>query len=267
MASFAEQIAAAEAAHAAVAALEQTARARISQAFSDWENGKITDRDIRTQTEAIVRSAYRASVTVGHTHTAEMAELGAWVPQTRVFNTEYLAALLKDVRRNLKEYKKSERTEVDRRRVVLRIQHSAGVGAEQGYTDAIIAGAAELEDFGYELEKYWVANFKGNLPCKYCRKLHGTGVPLHEEFKHPGGLKIYLHLQGAPLHPRCQCKIIVLIRTLENAFETPDFEEPDSTPAPVFMTTDQVKTIPQKIFDALRKVLKVVAKKFRKKKK
>lgn len=265
MASFADQIKAAKAAHSVVTTMDATVRVQIAQAFADWEAGKLNDRGIRTKLEALVRSAYRASASVGTTHVAKMAELGSWEPRESVFTTDYLKNLLKDVRSNLSDYKKSPKEEADRRRAVLRIQHSAGVGAEQGYTDALVSGFVELEDFGYETKKFWVANFKNNVPCKYCRKLHGTSVPLTDEFTHPGGLKVYGHLQGCPLHPNCHCQIIILLINLENALEPVDFEEPDQQ-TPETMDTDDVKKIPDGIFKSILKTLKAIAKLFRKKK-
>lgn len=136
----------------------------------------------------------------------------------------------------------------------MRVQHSAGVAAQRGYTDAMIASYTELEDFGYRLRKIWLANFTNNTPCAYCTALHGTEVGLHEEF--PSGdnrLKIYGDLKGPPRHPRCRCYLAILTVTLDNALEPLDIEKP-RLPATT-MTTDEVKRMPNKIFQAVVKTL------------
>lgn len=260
MASFGEQILAAKSAHLAVNALEDSVRAQVAEAFESWENGDLTALTVRYRLEAIVRSAYRTSAALGAVHTSRQSELPGWLPTSEIFLTPYLKSLLLDVRRNLRDYKASPRLEADRRRVVLRTQHSAGVGAQQGYTDALIASYTELEDFGYKLRKIWLANFVNNVPCEHCRALHGTEVGLREFFISENEvvkLKVYKNLVGPPRHPRCRCTLVVLVVTLENAFEELDIEKPTG-PAPESMTTEDVKKMPFSIFSAVVKALKAV---------
>lgn len=264
MSSFADQIIAAKAAHSVVEALEQTARAQIFQVFTDWDAGKLTDDAALTKLQATVTASYNAASSIGLTVVANQAGLGTWTPQSPT-NKDYLDALLADVRKNFTVYQESEKTDADRRNAVLRIQHSAGVGAEQGYTDAVQSGYSELDDFGYDLRKVWMANFVDNIPCPYCVKLHGTEVKIHQQFKHPASKKVYQSLYGPPLHPRCQCFLVVLIVSLDNADEELNVDAP-SGHTPSTMTTDDVKSLPKKIFDALRRVLKAIAKAFKGKK-
>ncbi len=251
MTSFGEQLRAAQAAHLAAISLESQSRAQIAKAFEDWDSGKLDALSVRHELENIVRAAYRTSAAVAAAHTASMSELPNWLPQGEIFSTDYLQSLLKDVRRNLREYKKSERDDKARRRHILRMQHSAGVAAQRGYTDSLIASSTELEDFGFTLRKFWMANFINNIPCPACRSLHGTEVGLHDAFPAPGSKPgVYLNLQGPPRHPRCQCYLVILVVTLDNLFDVPDIETPPDN-EPGEMDTDDVKNLPWKIFSSI----------------
>lgn len=255
MASFGEQLRAAKAAHQAASALETSVRRQISEIFDQWDVGTHTPQSVRWKLEAVIRSAYRSSAALGSAHVARESGLSDWSP-AEVFTTEYLTSLIADVRRNLRDFKLSDRGDTARRRAILRMQHSAGVAAQRGYTDSLISGYSELEDFGYRLRKVWLANFINNDPCDYCRSLHGTEVGLHEEFPHGVDLKVYGNLLGPPRHPRCRCYLAILIVSLENALEALDIDRP--TPAPQTMSTDDVKKMPSKIFTAVVKTLQKV---------
>lgn len=256
MSSFGEQLRAAQQAHHAVGALEDAVRQEVAAVFAQWERGALTNQEGRTRLEGIVRTAYRTSSAVAASHAARQSGLPGWTPP-ELPSSKYLRSLLFDVRRNLREFRRSEQTEKDRRQAILRIQHSAGVAAQRGYTDALIEAYAELEDFGFELRKLWMANFVNNTPCEQCSALHGTEVGLHEEF--PTGearLKVYGDLKGPPRHPRCRCYLAILIVTLENALEPLDERAPTSPPQT--MTTDEVQEMPNRIFQAVVKVLQKV---------
>lgn len=260
MTGFAEQLQAAKTAHLAASALESVSRQQIVQAYADWESGELNAQTVRHRLEAIIRSAYRASANVAIEHTAQQSGLPDWKPSGTVYRTDYLESLLKDVRRNLREYKASDRTEADRRRHVLRTQHSAGVAAQRGYTDALIESYAELETYGYQLRKVWLANFENNVPCPTCTSLHGTGVGLRDEFKVQASdtAKVYLNLQGPPRHPRCQCYLCILVVDLDNVMDPLDIDKPK--PGRSTMTTDEVKSLPVKVFKAVVKSIQLVGK-------
>lgn len=256
MASFGEQLHAAKQAHLAASALESTVRQEIAATFDAWDAGQYTPQSVRYRLEAIIRTAYRTSAAVAAAHASRQSGIPGWTP-AEVFNTDYLQNLLADVRRNLREYKASDRGEAARRRAVLRMQHSAGVAAQRGYTDAMVESYSELADFGFHLRKVWLANFVNNTPCEYCAALHGTEVGLHEDF--PTGdnrLKVYGDLKGPPRHPRCRCYLAILVVTLENAFEALDVDDPDTPPQT--MSTDDVKSMPALIFRAVVKALQKV---------
>jgi hypothetical protein len=264
MSSFAAQLKAAKQAHDATSSLEDAVRKQISNAFDDWDAGKLSATSVRHKLENIVRTAYRTSASVAAAHAVKESGLPDWVPSERVFLTPYLSNLLEDVRRNLKDFKKSDQGDVERRRVIQRIQHSAGVAAQRGYTDALITSYGELETMGYSVRKVWVANFNGTLPCDHCRGLHGTEIPLHDNFPVPTQtkLKVYRDLQGPPRHPRCRCYLAILIINLQNAFDDLDLDAPEED-GPTSMTTDDVKKMPAKLFASVVKVLKKIISLFR----
>jgi hypothetical protein len=262
MASFGDQIEAARRSHLAVKSLESSVRQQVATAIAEWEYGVESDQSIRHRLENIVRNAYRSAAAVGTAHTIRQSGMPEWVPSEKVFTSDYLAALLKDVRRNLRDYKAGPQLEDDRRRLVTRAQHSAGVAATRGYTDSVIKSYIQLEDMGFSLRKLWMANFEGNTPCIHCRALHGTETGLRDEFpiKSDSKLKVYQDLTGPPRHPRCQCYLVVLIVSLENAFEKLDVKAPKT--AASSMTTDEVKKMPFSVFRAvvvtLQKVIKLI---------
>ncbi len=224
MASYGDQLAAARVAHLAASSIERQARDNIKLAFDEWDAGQYDAQSIRYRLEQIVRQAYRASAVLAAQFASTQSGLPQWKPSGTVFTSDYLTSLIKDVQRNLREFKSSPRDDPDYRRHVLRLQHSAGVAAQRGYSDALIESYAELEEMGYTLEKVWLANFVNNTPCPTCRALHGTRVGLREEFKVLASdtAKVYLNLQGPPRHPRCQCYLCILVTDLTNVGEELD---------------------------------------------
>ncbi len=266
MASYGDQIAAARTAHLAASSIEDQARINIQAAFDAWDGGLEDARTVRHRLERIIRQAYRASATLAAQFTSTQSGLPEWKPSGTVFTSEYLSSLIKDVQRNLREFKASPRDDPDYRRHILRLQHAAGVAAQRGYTDALIESYAELEAMGYTLQKVWLANFVNNNPCETCRALHGTSVGLRDEFKVKASdsAKVYLNLQGPPRHPRCRCYLCIIVTDLTNVGEELDVDDP--TPAAPFphMTTDDVKKMPKKLFAALVASFRAVKKFFSK---
>lgn len=257
MASLRDQMKIHEASKVATAALEASSRSSISRIFQTWESGDLTPSSVRYRLEGVIRSAYRASAGVARGVALESSGIEGWKTQ-EVFNTAYLQDLLEDVRSNLRKVKSGELT---RSQAISRMEHSAGVAAQRGYTDQIISSYSELEDLGMVLRKYWVANFENNTPCPACVRLHGTSVGLNESFRaETGEPGVYRDLVGPPRHPRCQCRLFIFIKTLETSFEEPNFEKPQD--APSLMTSAEVRRMPWSILKAvlatLRAILRVV---------
>jgi|SRR6478735_3102787 len=255
MASFGEQIEASRQSHLAVRALEETVRAQVERTFQMWENGEISNRQIRFRLEHIVRNAYRSAAAVGVAHTSAQSGIPGWRP-VGVFNTDYLQGLLADVRRNLREFNASDRGPKARRRAISRIEHSAGVGATRGYTDAVLETNRELQDFGYLLRKLWLANFVNNTPCEFCQALHGTEVGLDESFPTDENLlKVYGDLKGPPRHPRCKCRLVILHVRLENLFERLNVDAPQDGTTDT-LTTDEIQAMPSGVFGLITRGLR-----------
>lgn len=258
MASFVRQIEASWKSHQSVRALEASVRIQVAEAFDAWERGDETAHSIRWRLERIVRSAYRSAAAVGVAHVSAQSEIPGWRP-VGVFTTDYLQGLLADVRRNLRDYKASDHGPEARRRAVSRIEHSAGVGATRGYTDAVLETNRELKDFGFLLRKLWLANFIDNTPCEFCQALHGREVELEEDFPTDQNLlKVYGDLKGPPRHPRCKCRIVILHVSLENLFEKISVDDQDDMSTNT-LTTDEIQALPTRVFSffttGLRKVI------------
>lgn len=259
MASFGDQIESSRQSHLAVKALEASVRSQIEQVFADWENGAESAQSVRWRLERIVRNAYRSAAAVGVSHVSAQSGIPGWRP-VGVFNTSYLLGLIADVRRNLRAYKASPRTAADRRRAISRIEHSAGVGATRGYTDAVLETNRELRDFGFMVRKLWLANFEDNTPCVFCQALHGKEVDLDKSFPTDSNLlKVYGDLKGPPRHPRCKCRIVILHVRLENLFERLNVDGPPES-ASNTLTTSEVKAMPSGVFGfitrGLRKIIR-----------
>lgn len=257
MTSIKEQLDSARAAHNTAIALEVIARNSTTDVLMDWEDGKISNRAIRHRVENIIRGTYRSSATVAMQQAAQQSGLPDWKPKDVTFSTDYLTSLVADVRSNLREYNASTKDEVAARRLELRLELSAVVAAQRGYTDALIASYAELEDKGFRIEKTWLNSLIRNVPCRFCRELHGMSVGLHDEFPISiSGPKVYVNLQGPPRHPRCQCYLCCFVRTLDNAFD--DIDVGDPAESPKMVDTEAVQNMPKTAFQAVIASLRAV---------
>lgn len=253
MASFGDQFEASRRANLAVRAMEVEVRIQVAEAFAAWARGEYTDQSIRWRLEAVVRDAYRASAAIGISHIAAQAEIPRWTPKwlpKGVVKSSYLNGLVADVQRNLRDFKASPQSVEDLTRAVSRIAHSAGVAAARGQTDALLRSAKELaERHGFILRKVWMANFINHTPCELCADLHMTEVGLDEEFPAGNKLKVYGDLKGPPRHPRCVCRLVILIVGLENYLEEDaEITSDEPTPAPETMTTETVQNLRKGFF-------------------
>lgn len=254
MTSFKDQMTLHVASRRVTDALESASRQEIARLFEDWEKGLLTNQSIRHKLEAVVRSSYRSSASVARSVAISSSDFPDWSP-AETFTTEYLASLLADVRRNLRGYKAGTLT---RAQALFRLEHSAGVASQRGYTDQLIWAYSELEEFGARVEKYWVANFVDNAPCPACTRLHGTSVGLHENFRiEDGEPGVYKNLIGPPRHPNCKCRLFIFTLSLDNMFTRIDFESPED--APPMVTTAQVKKMSFGVFSAVRATLHAIA--------
>lgn len=253
MTSLARQMEFHEASRVATVALEASARNAISTIFDAWEAEELTKVSVRYRLEAVIRNAYRSSAAISRATAIRSADLEGWEPAV-VFNTDYLQSLLQDVRANLRDYKADVLT---RKQAISRIEHSAGVAAHRGHTDQTISAYKELEEFGFQVSKYWVANFVDNVPCPSCTRLHGTSVPLGASFQaETGEPGVYMDLIGPPRHPRCKCRLFVFIASLENAFEKPNFVVPQDSPT--LISTTDIQKLSSKVFASVKSTLSAI---------
>ena len=257
MAKYLEQIETTKAANMASRAISDASILKLDEAWDRMDAGEIDITQFHTEVRGIVRFAYRESAQIGKKLTQTLSGIDGWNPSETIRDTEYLKSLLTDVKRNVDAFKKSGKTDADRRKLKLRLGLSAITASTRGLTDAQISHYSELKDMGYKLQKMWLANFANNEPCADCVALHGTRVPFENEFPIPTLMRtaVYRDLQGPPLHVRCKCTMVILITTLENLLDVIPRESADSI---VTMSTKTVKKLPQKVFDAVIKVLRMI---------
>lgn len=266
MVSLDEQLQRAREAARAASSVEAANRALVADMIDRWSRGEITTRQLRFRVEAVVRSAYRASGEIGRSLAEINSDIPGWKPSNATFRTDYLNSLQADARAAVSEYLKTMKRKTltpedaakARARVVMRVQHSAGVATTRGYTDGLIAAYQELDREGVRVEKLWSVSFLNNTPCPRCMALHGERARLNEPFVDLDGVGIYRDLMGPPRHPRCRCFLIILLITAENAAQTIVLDSPQQPASS--MTADQVRKLPTPVYHSVLAALKVTAK-------
>lgn len=262
MTSFSAQIAEARVVSRAKAALDTQARFMAQAAIQGWiERANPSLANGMPEIESVVRSAYHSSAALARTHMRGMVGLDGWEPPVEKRTPPYLRALLDDVRRNMREYLQGSKDEAAVRRLMLRVQHSAGIASQRGYTDAMIRSGASLEKIGVIVRKMWMANFVNNTPCPECASRHGLEVSLNDQFD-SGTLRVYRDLLGPPAHPHCRCILVLLVVGPDNITEPVDMEESPEGDAPEEMSSDDVRKMPKPLFltliSALGKLIRFV---------
>lgn len=262
MPSYNDQVQAAQNAHTAVNSTDATSRQQVANTIAQYQQGQITADTAQTQLQQIVRNAYLVAGAIAVAYVISQVSLPDWTPKLSLPKAAILRNLLSDVKRNWTDFEKSDRGEVETRRMVLRGQMGASTGAQRGFTDASIGAYSQLADKGYLVHKVWVANYVDNTPCALCDALHGTEIGLDEVFE-SGTTSVYHTLDGPPRHPNCQCKLVTLITGLDNADDTLDL--PDAkNPSPkvkatrTSLSTGHVKSMHKHVYDAALATLKKV---------
>lgn len=259
MATYAEQITATQSAHMISRALSDAAVKQLADLFDKLTMDEISLNQYSISSKRVIRTAYRESAKAGRSLVRHLSGMDDWEPEPALTVTPYLNSLLADVEANVANFGEGveQRDGSSMRQLKLRVSLSAITAAERGFTDAQLEHYSELEDFGYSLQKMWLANFINNEPCADCINLNGNVVSFRSEFPVPTLMRtaIYRDLQGPPLHVRCKCVMVVLITTAENMFDrVPNMR---TTPANT-MTTETVKKLPRRIFNTLIKFLKAI---------
>jgi hypothetical protein len=197
--------------------------------------------------ETVVRSAYHTGAALARAHVANEADIPGWVAPEEKRTPPYLKALLADVRTNMRAYLNGPRDEKAQRRLVLRVQHSAGIASQRGYTDAMLRAADSLAKIGVQPRKVWAAT--GPNPCAECINLHGTEKALHEHFE-TTRTRVYRDLLGPPAHPHCHCTLVLFLAGADNITEKIDLEAPVK-PAAKEMSSNAVKGLNATVFTGL----------------
>jgi hypothetical protein len=257
MTTYKDQIEATKAAHMAARALSDAAYVKLESLAQDLSSGRITIDKYAAESRKIVRFSYRESATVARSLTKQQSGLSDWRPEGSVSTSDYLSSLIDDVNKNIAEYKAGEQDEKALRRLKLRVRLSATTAAQRGFTDAQLENYGELQEKGFKVSKLWLANFLNNDPCENCKKLHGTEVEFGKEFPVPTLMKVsvYRDLQGPPLHVHCKCMMVVLISRPENRF---DVINTNRIKVPTTMSTETVKRLPRRVFDAIIRALRAI---------
>lgn len=197
--------------------------------------------------ETVVRSAYHTGAALARAHVANQADIPGWVAPEEKRTPPYLKALLTDVRNNMRDYLNGPKDEKAARRLLLRVQHSAGIASQRGYTDAMLRAADALSKIGVQVRKVWAAT--GPNPCAECVGLHGTEKALHEQFQTPR-TRVYRDLLGPPAHPHCHCTLVLFFVGADNVTEKIDLDAPVA-PAAKEMSSTAVKGLSENVFVAL----------------
>lgn len=196
--------AAAYAASSSAVLLDDIARERLQGILQQYQAGQINRRAIRHRVAAVVRAAYRSgdSMAAQYARTELSSELGKR-SRRLVLQSEYLASLIKDVNRTLREY---HATGDDWEAIARRLELSVGNAAIRGYNDGLQAEATAAAQLGILLRKKWHTDHESNV-CPMCALLDGKEVGVTTSFPIPDGAHPYYDNLVPPLHPNCLCVI------------------------------------------------------------
>lgn len=144
--------------------------------------------------------------------------------------------------------------------LALRNGLSVVVAGSSGRTEATLADAAAQPD-SHLLGKRWVASMGGKDPksCIWCKRLHGTVVPLGSQFPHPGEIgghrppRLYMgRLTGPELHPHCQCHLEI-VPLAEAPVPAPVSVPPEELPDMV--SSEDIAAMPEERYQSMRHFL------------
>jgi hypothetical protein len=150
------------------------------------------------------------------------------------------------------------------RSIALRNSLSASVASSAGPAETLISAArADSAVTGRQYGKRWVSRRIPGVTCPWCWDLHGTVVPLDEEFPHPVPMPRQGHhekphpvkppklwhgvLFQCPLHPHCQCRIEIVL--LSDAEPEPDVA-PEAPQHP-YLSSKDIAAMPEERYQGL----------------
>ncbi len=153
------------------------------------------------------------------------------------------------------------------RRLGVRVRSAATVAVNRGYTDAqaAVIDAYMTAHPSVPMRKQWAATAAD--PCPSCRALHGTVLPVGEEFDPYVASsakwtppKVWRDLQGPPRHPNCRCRLIYLPGEGGAAIQQITTAPPPQG-TPTRLSAADVRNMPAPRFNALIGYFKAAARK------
>jgi hypothetical protein len=260
MTSFSEVLDLAKHAADALNAIEVTEHARALSFFGRHQNGFETAAQLRDEMIRQAKAGFAAAGSVAIEHIQGLS-VSAGLPSADtplIISAPVLDRVVSDIVRNFNLYMASNKTETDFRRLQFRTDLSVQAAVRRGFTENQLAAAAVLREQGATLKKIWLANFVDNVPCRDCKSLHGTEVPLSTEFPHGDekSAKIFHGLQGPPRHPNCHCYMLVYVITLGTIPHVPDVPVVEEEK---FMSAKDVRRLPRSVYTAAVTTLRLIA--------
>lgn len=170
-------------------------------------------------------------------------------------------------------------------RLMVRARLTVGVAPSFSRTQAVLAEGRRRQAAGEKVMKSWRSKLRPRT-CRWCRLLHGTMIPLEEEFPHgdpvalpqqrtrrvatPAGARRYDRaigqpviftfppgvwggrLEGPPRHPECECELVLVTLTDE------PMPGPDRGPEPSasYVHAADIAALPEARYQALRAFLR-----------
>jgi len=170
-------------------------------------------------------------------------------------------------------------------RLAVRARMTVGVATSFSRTQAVLAEGRRRQAAGEKVMKSWRSRL---LPrtCRWCRALHGTMIPLDEEFPHgdpvalpqqrtrrvatPAGARrsdraigqpiIFTfppavwggRLEGPPRHPECECEVVLVTLTDEPMPALDRGPEPGTS----YVHAADIAALPESRYQALRAFLR-----------
>lgn len=192
-------------------------------------------REAREQAAIQVRRAYQSGWDLGRTAAGEeLQSLGVEFSLPDVSDSSFLNSLLGDLDRN---FGRLEAEAAVRVRAIFEQDGGSGAAKVRAATDEVVRLAQELSSraglsaqvaanraytdaqvgttTGSPVYKMWVANFVQSKPCLTCLALHGTVIPLSDDFDGSRSYaasppQVYGALSGPPRHPNCRCRLVIV---------------------------------------------------------
>lgn len=260
MTDYVEQLERTISSHSSLLIADMAISDAIEEAVNDYLNGDLNDRQIRFALERVAREHYRSNARAAQELVRDLTEQNQrWTPVPLEVSGEALRIAVKDIQRNLREFKDSDGGESARALLEFRVRLSAEYASQKGFSDGMELSYKAVEEQGKSVYKVWVATYHSGDTCTHCLKLHGQIARVGKEFIAPAGLNVYGTLHGPQAHISCRCTAVYFVAADKDKekFETGEVNLPLPTPgsSPRMIGVDDVSLLPLKVFMAILKAL------------